>query len=88
MSVADSTQQPKRNTSGRSVKSWVNITPAQKSALDALARDNHMSTSEYQRVVLSFAIAHGWGFPIAGTKSNRGPIDEQSLKIGMGPIPT
>lgn len=62
-----------RNQRG-TVKSWTNLSREQKTALDALAKDNHMSTSEYQRVVLSFAIAHRWGFLV---KEDTAPISHE-----------
>lgn len=65
MSVANITTNERSN--GRSIKSWTNLTPEQKNALDQLAKDNHMSTSEYHRVVLSFAIANRWGFFTSGS---------------------
>lgn len=45
-----------RMTQKRTTKSWTTMSIEQKSALDGLAQANHMSTAEFIRVVLLFAI--------------------------------
>lgn len=59
MSVAMShttSERKTRQTLRRTTKSWTTMSIEQKSALDGLAKANHMSTAEFIRVVLLFAI--------------------------------
>jgi len=46
----------------RLAKSWTTMSIEQKTALDKLAEANHMSTAEFIRVVLLFAIEKNWRF--------------------------
>lgn len=62
MSVVQFQQPSGRMSDRRTTKAWACITKEQKLKLDAMAKANHMSTSEYMRVVLSFAIAENWRF--------------------------
>lgn len=40
----------------KSVKAWVRITPKTKKALDQLAEQHDMSTSQFMRLVLFYAL--------------------------------